>query len=209
VTGNSRYTVEEIIAATGVEPGDNLVLMDRYGIQQRLFVNLPYIIEARINPKLPSTLRIDVTETTAAASIGGGGTNWLIDIEGKLLEPVEGETAQGCLQITGVEADGPTLGTMLVLPEESPVSRARLGELLAVLQEREVLDKTERVDLSDPEKLILYYDGRFQVEIYYDADFDYKLQGLLEVVALLEPNEQGIIRMTMKDDDEVRFIPSG
>ena len=43
VTGNSRYSAEEIAAATGVEMGDNLILLDRYGIQRKLFVDLPYI----------------------------------------------------------------------------------------------------------------------------------------------------------------------
>ena len=30
VTGNSRYTQEEIIAAAGVEPGDNLFTLNKY-----------------------------------------------------------------------------------------------------------------------------------------------------------------------------------
>ena len=45
--------------------------------------------------------------------------------------------------------------------------------------------------------------------MYYSADFDYKLHCLEETVTLLQPNETGIIRMTMKDEDEVRFISSG
>ena len=34
VSGNIRYDAGEIIAASGVEQGDNLILLNRYGISQ-------------------------------------------------------------------------------------------------------------------------------------------------------------------------------
>ena len=36
-----------------------------------------------------------------------------------------------------------------------------------------------------------------------------KLGGLLGVMEKLEPNERGTIRMDMKDDGDVHFIPEG
>ncbi|MDE7243227.1 MAG: FtsQ-type POTRA domain-containing protein [Oscillospiraceae bacterium] len=208
VSGNSRYTGEQIAAATGVEIGDNLVLLDKYGITQRLFVDLPYITEARINRRFPSTLTIDVTETQAAASVSGAGVYWLISRAGKLLEPVEEEQAREYLVITGAEADAPAAGSELVLNEESPLSLERLKELLGDLFERDMLARTEGIDMQNPNKLVLLYDNRFQVEMYYDADFDFKLTCLEEAVEVLQPNETGILRMTMDNELEVRFIRS-
>ena len=93
VTGNGRYRAEEVIAASGVEQGDNLILLDRYGISQRLCRELPYINDVRINPKFPDTLLVEVTEAHASASIQGAGGWWLIDAGGepgiKMLELVE------------------------------------------------------------------------------------------------------------------------
>ena len=68
--------------------------------------------------------------------------------------------------------------------------------------------RADNLDFTGPEELILNYDGRFRVEIFYDADFDFKLHCLLEVVARLEPNERGTIRMTLQDDNKAHFIPS-
>ena len=65
------------------------------------------------------------------------------------------------------------------------------------------------IDLSGAEELVLDYDGRFRVEMFYDADFSFKLHCLKEAVSRLEPNEKGTIRMTMQNDNEARFIPSG
>ena len=56
---------------------------------------------------------------------------------------------------------------------------------------------------------MLNYDGRFRVQLFYDADFDYEFQRLKKVEEVLEPNERGTIRMDMKDDADVHFIPEG
>lgn len=84
----------------------------------------------------------------------------------------------------------------------------RLRELLAALEERQLMARADNLDLTDPDILVINYDGRFRVEMYYSADFDFKLNCLEETVQALQPNETGIIRMTMKDEYEVRFIRS-
>lgn len=209
VAGNSRYSAEEIAAATGVELGDNLILLDRYGIQQKLFVDLPYIKEARINPNLPSTLSVEVVETKAIAALPGAGAYWLISQDGKLLEAVDQTHAQDYLDISGLEADAPAAGQEVQLMEDSPITLARLQELLTALEARKMLSRADSLDMTSSDTLVINYDGRFRVEMYYSADFDFKLNCLEETVALLQPNETGIIRMTMKDEYEVRFIKSG
>lgn len=209
VTGGGRYQTDEIAAATGVERGDNLILLDKRGIAQRIYTALPYITDVRIHQQFPNTLLVEVAETQAAACIQGAGGRWLLSSSGKLLELVEESAAQDYLPITGLEAVDPAVGRFLTVPEESPVSRERLKELLSTLEARGMLSRADSIDLGDPEVLVIQYDGRFRVEMYYDADFDFKLHCLTEAISRLEPNEKGIIRMTMKDDSEVRFIPSG
>ena len=206
VTGAGRYTAEEIIAASGVETGDNLVLLDRYRVSQRIYTALPYITDVRPRQEFPSTLNIEVTETRIAAAIQGAGGHWLLNAGGKLLEAVDAAMAADYPQITGVQALEPAVSDPLALPEDSPITAPRLLELLSVLDERGALTRTGSVDCSDPRILRLQYDGRFQVEMYYDADFPFKVSCLLSAVEKLEPNETGILRMTFCDDYEVHLI---
>ena len=212
VSGNVRYQSEEVAAATGVEQGDNLILLDRYGISQRLCRELPYITSVRVNPKFPDTLLVEVTETRAIASIQGAGGYWLLDSGGepgiKLLELVDGSAAQDYLQLVGLEAVEPAVSRTLELPEDSPITWERLSELLAAIEAQEMFARADNLDFGDPEILVFNYDGRFRVELFYDADFDYELQRLQKTVDVLEPNERGTIRMTMQDDSEVHFIPA-
>ena len=214
VSGNSRYTAEEIIAASGVEEGDNLILLDRYGASQRIYTDLPYIVAAKINPHFPDTLRIEVVETRAVASIEAGGASWLLGLragaEGsdlKVLGPAEEADLSGCMKIVGAEADAPAIGESLRLAEGSSITVERLTELITTLQDHDALSKTGTANFTDPGELALWYDGRFRVEMFYDANFSYKLDCLLAAAEQLEPNERGTIRMTMSDDSEVRFIP--
>ncbi len=212
VIGGGRYQADEIAAATGIQRGDNLILLDKRGIAERIYTQLPYITDVRINQEFPDTLLVEVTETKAAASIAGSGAYWLLSITTsgrlKLVEMVEETAAQDYLPIIGTEADSPAIGKTLELPEGCPMTPERMQELLGALEAQDMLGRADDIDLRDPETLVLHYDGRFEVEMFYDTDFNFKLHCLSEAVSRLEPNERGTIRMTMKDDNEVRFIPS-
>ena len=207
VVGATRYTPEEIIATSQVQEGDNLVLLDKYHIAQRIYTELPYISEVSFDRKFPDRLEISVRETSAAFALPGAGTWWLVSMDGKLLEPVAEDVGKANMQLIGYGAVDPVVSGSLILPEESPVTAERLVELLSALGKRGMLEKTQSIDLSDPRVLSLNYDKRFRVEFYYTADFNFKLDCLSATVESLQPNETGIIRMTMEDDSEVRFIP--
>lgn len=207
VTGASRYQAADVIAASGVEPGDNLVLLDRYRVSQRIYTALPYVTDVQPRPKFPSTLEIEVTETRAAAAIQGAGGWWLLSAGGKILEAADASLAAEHPQITGVQAENPAVSGTLALPEDAPITPQRLQELLAALDAQEALPLVDSIDCSSPRELVLRYDGRFRVEMFYDADFNFKITYLRSAADKLEPNQKGTLRMTMSDDYEVRFIP--
>lgn len=207
VSGNERYSSEEIATVSGVKIGDNLILLDKYQIAKKLYTQLPYITDVQIKRQPPSGLLVEVTETTVAMKIESAGAWWLVSSGGKILEAAEREPEEGYLLLRGMAAGTPAVGGQLTLESEGNLATERLLDLVAALEERDMLGKTECVDTSDPEKLVLRYDGRFDVELFYDADFEFKLDCLRSVVNELEPNETGIIRMTMKDENEVRLIP--
>ncbi|MDE7219064.1 MAG: FtsQ-type POTRA domain-containing protein [Oscillospiraceae bacterium] len=209
VTGAGRYGAEEIIAASGVEIGDNLILLDRYRVAQRIYTSLPYITDVRPKQEFPNTLNIEVTETQAVAVIQGAGGYWLLSGAGKLLEAVDAPAAADYLQVAGVQASEPAVSETLTLTEDSPITPLRLTELLAALDEYGALSRADSIDCSDPRVLVLNYDGRFRVEMFYDADFSFKIASLVKIVdEKLEPNETGTLLMTMADEYQVNLVPS-
>ena len=54
VVGSSRYTPEEVIAASGVAVGDNLFRMNKNQVSQRIRQQLPYIGTWRCSAACPA-----------------------------------------------------------------------------------------------------------------------------------------------------------
>lgn len=113
VTGNSRYTQEEIVEVTGIEQGDNLYGWNKFAIAQRLRQTLPYIGEVTIRRALPSTILITVVEWDAVARVEPPTAQELLAIQGELgeEEPAkekEADTSAGDTSETVAEGGGVT-----------------------------------------------------------------------------------------------------
>ena len=91
VDGESKYTAEEIIAASGIEQGDNLFLISPVQTGRKIASVLPYVDNVNVRRALPDGVVITVTECMPAAVIQGNGSWWIIDAKGKVLE----QTASG------------------------------------------------------------------------------------------------------------------
>lgn len=199
ITGNARYSDEQIFAVTGIEYGENLFLLNKYAIADEITKRLPYVQSVRFKRNLPSGIVIEVHEGTAVAAVEQAEDAWLITGDGKLLERISLGQSDDMLRIIGCELLLPTAGTYMAVGEESMLSAERLLELLEVLAEKNMLRYTEIIDCTDLETLQLSYGGRFDVEMLYDADFGKKLLALQLVVDTLEPNETGIVILTASD----------
>jgi cell division protein FtsQ len=196
VTGNARYTAEEIISAAGVEEGDNLFLLNKYQIARSILTKLPYVNEVNIRRGLPDILQINVTECAPVASLQSGMDWWVLDTKGKLLE--QGDEALGAeyAVVTGLTPILPSVGSKLAVGEENSAKLQSLTELLSALFERSMAGKVSAIDLSSVASLTLRYDGRFTVELPMTADFSRKVWQLEEVVAMLQSNESGYLDLT-------------
>ena len=78
VEGNSHYTAQDIIAASGLETGDNLVTMWEPSINQRICAQLPYVQRVVLRRALPDQVTLMVVERTVAATIQGDVSSWLL-----------------------------------------------------------------------------------------------------------------------------------
>jgi cell division protein FtsQ len=203
VTGNSRYSVEEIRAASGVTDGQNLFLLNKYKVSEQIFGKLAYVESVQINRRLPDTLCISVTECTSVAAVQQEGSTFLLSGTGKIVEQTSAPDQAAV--VTGVQLNEPRSGTMAAA---TPEGQAALDQLLTVLQQLELkgmLGATQEIHLEDASAVRLRYDGRFTVEFLWGADFSYKLDNLNAVIAQLQPNETGTINLTQ--EGKANFIP--
>lgn len=202
VQGTERYTQEEVVAASGVEIGSNLFLMDKYDVASRIRSELSYVETVQIIRKLPSTLSITVTESKTAMAIRQEDVLWLISGTGKLVDTVTPGT-KDYPTITGLTLKDPRIGT--ALQTENEEAGRVLLDMLQRLREKEMLGDVQAIHMEDASVITMRYLNRFTVQIPWNADMDYKFNYLLAVVERLEDNEKGTINMTQ--DHKVNFIP--
>ena len=204
VTGNSRYSAQEIQDACGVQLGDNLYLLSKPDMVQRLHQQLPYIDEVRITRRLPNTLCVQVTEFTTVYAVEQEGTVWLLTSGGKIVETAaeRGDTPL----IDGCELLAPSLGGDVSFALELQNRQESLFALLTALESAELTGDVRAIHLGDPTVLSMDYTERFTVEMPYGADYPRLLRYLTLVIEELETNLTGVIDLTR--DGEPHFRPN-
>ena len=204
VTGNSRYSAQEIQDACGVSLGDNLYLLSKPDMVQRLHQQLPYIDEVRITRRLPNTLCVQVTEFSTVYAVEQEGTVWLLTSGGKIVETAaeRGDTPL----IDGCELLAPSLGGDVSFALELQNRQESLFALLTALESAELTGDVRAIHLGDPTVLSMDYTVSFTVEMPYGADYPRLLRYLTLVIEELETNLTGVIDLTR--DGEPHFRPN-
>ena len=205
VTGNSRYTAEQIVEAGGIKTGDNMFILNKYHASEQITSALPYIETVQITRQLPDTLLIIVSECSAPAAVQQDGKLWLLSGDGKIVDTKSSAQAKQYALVKGLSLLEPEVGTLIQVPEEQSGAAQELLTMLGLLRDKGMLPDVQSIDLSDPAQVVIRYLDRFDVTFRWNADFDYKLNYLLAVVERLEVNETGSIDMTQ--EGKASFIP--
>ncbi len=214
ITGQERYTEEELRDATGIQTGDNLyLLLNKKEVVDRMMTELPYLKSVRINRKLPDTLLIEVEECGTPLAVIQDGSAWLVspgDETGgklKIVEQTETAAVQDCGVIDGCTLLAPSVGGQLALATEYAGQQSSLQSLLFALEAQGVLDQVDGVHLSDATVLTMDYAGRFTVKMPYGADYTMKVKNLLMALdtGAIQDNMTGTFDMR-GDDGKINFI---
>lgn len=204
VTGNSRYSEQEILDSAGLSVGDNMFLLNKYDAAAKITKSLPYVSSVRISRRLPDTLVLEVEEIQQPAALETAEGVWLVSAGGKLLEQTDA-VPEGTVRLTGLTPVAPEAGQTLTVEEGQETAREMALAILQHLKERSVLEKCQSLDVLDRSVITMEYDGRFQVQIPWEGDTVYKLDCMLTVIdTKLEDNERGTLDLTR---DAVHFIP--
>lgn len=207
---NSRCTQEDIVTATGIQAGDNLLLLNRSATAEKVLSGVPYVSSVSIEKKFPSTLNIVITESEALAAIEtDGNTWWLVDARGKLLEQTQ--TKPDCTLIQGLTLVEPKEGTVINVPDGSKkdeksqqMQKKSLIAVLPPLSDYNVIHDIRSMNLSSDSELTLDYQGRIKVKIALDADFDYQIKYFAKILSDYLPEhwldtDTGTLDMTYDD----------
>lgn len=226
LTGQTRYSKEELVEASGIEQGDNLILFDKFEAIDRIFDACPYLDTVQMRRRYPDRIEIIVTECVpivvvndlpgtmpdpkdAEKTVSVGGTGWwLMDKDGKLLERVASTDHPQLTKITGITMVEPRIGQKAKFLQEDV--QKPLFLLLNTAKDDGILQNIGGVDFSQQYDIRFDYLDRFQVKLGSTENLEKKLRCLHDITEnKLGSNVRGTLDVSnIAVTQTANFIPN-
>ena len=231
VAGAQKYKPEEIVAASGIQDGENLLTLSEPGISGKITTQLPYIKQVRVGIKLPDTVNIEVVELDVAYAVeANDGSWWLMDASGKLVDKINSAAAKKYTQIIGVRLQGAALGQQAVAEEPEAQTQTdateesqtlptvvtvkgsdRLDAVLSILrslEENSVIGQIASIDVTNLNSLQMWYGEQFLVTLGDSSQLNYKISCMKAAANQMEDYESGELDVSFTiRPDEVVYTP--
>lgn len=180
VTGNTKYTQEDIIKTCGIGPSDNIFLANKKTASKRLVNSYAYIEEADVSFAIPDTITIDITEAVPAYYVKQADNLYLVtSAKGRILETVESADVYDIPLFLGGELKNSEVGEYISFEEKSTLSI--IEDIVTVFVDNGYTGITE-IDATDTANLSFTYDDRIKVKLGLPEDISYKVRTAMTII---------------------------
>lgn len=193
VTGNARYSNEEIAAVLPVKINSNLYSFKAEDVELKIKKELPYIGDVRVTRTIPSTLNIEITEAEPAMYLNIGNDYYLLSGKLRVLDHFKDKSM---LPPDVIELKASTVLRCIVGETASFVdtrSYNAITELYDHLCENGIEKDIRMIDIVSRFDITLQYRDRFLV---YLGDMDYadiKIRFFIGILQRLDAEDKGKI----------------
>ncbi len=197
VVGSGYYPNEQVIAASGLELGENIIRCKADQVSDILSKALPYVDHAEVKRSVSGKVTITVTETVGKYAVLYGEQCVILNAQGKVLEIASGENAVKYTVVLNAAVDSPVPGTPAVFSGDISLEKVlSLGNSLADAS----IDKITSMDLTNISDVIVMYDARLKLQIGTLSGLERKLALAQRVIAReneLNPSQYGTVNLTV------------
>lgn len=215
VSGTEKYTAWQVMEASGIREGDNLLTFGVPAASARIRAALPYVESVRIGIKLPDQVNIDIVEQDVVYAVkADDGTSWLITSGGRIVEQTSQSSAMNYTNILGFVLASPKQGAQAqaVIPQEngddtlpegetqSAVTAAdaaqRLDAALTICQYLEsngIIGQAASVDVTNTQDLQLWYGQQYQVLLGDSSELNRKIKTMKTAIDQMDDYQSGVL----------------
>ncbi len=172
ITGQVRYSFEEIIEKSTLEKGKNLFLYKTDNAEKILEEEFVYIENAKIKKHLPGTLEIIITEAKEVCTIESANGYYVVSNEGKVLEKITSER-DDLYNIKGIDMSQYKIGDSI--KNDNAESVKVLSDVTNSISEVGISDITF-IDLSDIYNINITYQNRITIKCGTQVELKHKLK---------------------------------
>lgn len=162
VSGDKVYSEKEVVDASEINMGDNLIFLSKEEINNEITKELPYVGAVKIKRRLPSTLEIVITKTEAYMATAQDGYYILLDKNGKVLEKDLEIIDENIILVNLGEINSVEIGEKISLKEEKTLKK--LSDVLTECENVGIREITS-INISDIYNIKLVYQGRITLEL--------------------------------------------
>ncbi|MBO6302378.1 MAG: FtsQ-type POTRA domain-containing protein [Ruminiclostridium sp.] len=178
VEGESDYTDEQIIAASGLEGNENLVRLSLTGLPERMLDKLVTLDNVKVEKVFPSTIKITVERSVPMACFMYAGQSYVISHIGRVMSMDEREA--DCMRILGYKpADSVIVGGFIKAEDEE---QDKLVKEISTAVEKAGIEDITTVNITDNLAIILSYQDRVEINIGSVLDIDQKMRIINELL---------------------------
>lgn len=208
VQGNIIYSQEQVVEASGLEAGDNLLMVNRAAVAGSIKARMPYVRDVSVSPVMPDTVVIRVAESELAALVRSDiGEQWYLNTEGRVLgSTLEGFRGQ-VVELTGFTVVAPKAGQPAAASEGQTENMEAALMVLRELEGTGIIGEMTALNAEKVYDLLLYCGKRLEIQLGSPDQLEYKIQYLQLVLEELEEYQTGIVDLTFDVKQVARFIP--
>ncbi len=175
------YTDQEILSASGIDVGNNMLRTDFDKVCERIEKNLPYIYEATVTKKLSGDVVINVKDTAAKMIIQAAQGYAVADADGKVLEIIK-QIPEDCklMIIKTVSKPQAAIGEMFTLDDET--EKELYDGIVKNLKDAGLFSKVSLIDITNRASIKIEYQHRMRLLIGTSDELDVKLKSAAEII---------------------------
>lgn len=208
VQGNSIYAKEQIAEVSGVEPGDNLLMVNRAAVNGNIKARLPYVQDVSVGLVLPDVVVIKVVESQIAGLIKSeNGGSWYVNTRGRVLGSSVDDFTGQVVEITGITVQEPQAGQDARASEEQAENLEAALQVIRAMEGTGLIDQVTSIDVTESFDIHIWCGEQYEVLLGGTEELDYKIQYFQAVLEQLDSFQTGTIDLTFDEERRARFRP--
>lgn len=185
VKGNSHYTSDQILLASGLYVGQSVWNVNKTQAVANVKAACPYVESASVSSGIFGGYTISVKETTIIGAMYNNGEWWLVGKNGQAVDtiPVDGPVPRRYLYFKGATPGGKGLGKQAMDDRCTEI----VNEFLAAIEENELTGICE-LDLTNRGNLSMNWNNQITILLGNDSNLAYEIAVVKEVLPSILKN---------------------
>ena len=178
VEGESIYSSEKIIEASGLKGDENLIRLSLSGVDARILDELVSLDSAEVRKVFPNKIKITVTPAEPMANFYYAGKNYVISHVGRVMQ-IE-KSAADCMEVVGYQpGDNVVVGDYITAanPEQDETIK-----LISSTLDLVGISEITKLDITDTLGITLTYEDRIVINLGAMLQLEEKLTIVKELV---------------------------